>query len=67
MMNQHTSVITPILSVFKNVTRLLNKNIDRRRVALNAYEVVLNRVDQNYETYLDEYAGSIERCIPPIE
>lgn len=51
----------------KNVTRLLNKNIDRRRVALNAYEVVLNRVDQNYETYLDEYAGSIERCIPPIE
>lgn len=49
----------------KSVNRLLNQNQDRVHLAQNAFETVMDRVDQNYEAYLEEYAESIERCVAP--
>ena len=44
------------------VNRYLSENQDRIHFAQNAFDTVLERVDQNYEAYLEAYAESIERC-----
>lgn len=47
----------------ESVNTLLSHNQDRMRIGYNAFETVLDRVDQNYQAYLEEYAESIERCV----
>lgn len=45
------------------INMFLNENQDRARFALNAYEVVFERIEQDYGAYLEAYNQSIERCI----
>ena len=46
-----------------SINRYLNENQMRTHFALNAFESTLERVDQNYDAYLESYALSIERSI----
>ncbi len=48
------------------VRRYLNENQDRVHFARNAFDAVFERVDQNHEAYLEAYAVSIERGLPPV-
>jgi len=41
----------------------LNDNLSRTRFAMNAEEVVFERIEQDYKAYLDAYRSSVERCI----
>jgi glycosyltransferase involved in cell wall biosynthesis len=52
-----------VACIRNGVSRYLNENQDRVRFARAAFETVLERVDQNYEAYLEAYAESIERCV----
>ncbi len=51
-----------IACIRNGVNRYLSENQDRIHFAQNAFDTVLERVDQNYEAYLEAYAESIERC-----
>ncbi len=41
----------------------LNDNLSRTRFAMNAQEVVFERIEQDYVAYLAQYRASIERCV----
>ncbi len=45
------------------INKYLNENQTRMHFAINACEATLDRVEQNYNAYLEAYALSIERCI----
>lgn len=47
----------------KRVNTFLNENQLRTRLALNAQEVVFERIEQDYARYLEAYRNSIERCV----
>lgn len=46
-----------------SINMYLNENQDRARYALNASEIVFERIEQDYGAYLKAYKGSIERCV----
>ena len=52
-----------VACVADNINRYLNENQDRSRFALNASEIVFERIEQDYSAYLESYRSSIERCI----
>lgn len=45
------------------INTYLNENLARTRFALRAQETVFERVEQNYNAYLEAYRNSVERCI----
>ncbi len=48
------------------INRYLNENHDRANFAINAHDVVLERIEQDYGAYLEAYAESIERCVADV-
>jgi glycosyltransferase involved in cell wall biosynthesis len=46
-----------------SVNMYLNENQDRARFALTAYEIVFDRIEQDYGAYLELYRESIERSM----
>lgn len=48
--------------VSSRINAFLNENQARARFALNAYEAVFERIEQDYTAYLRAYTSSIERC-----
>lgn len=46
-----------------SINMYLNENQDRARFALTAYEIVFDRIEQDYGAYLELYRESIERSM----
>jgi glycosyltransferase involved in cell wall biosynthesis len=55
--------VDDVLCVSESINRYLNQNQDRSSFALNASEIVFDRVEQDYGAYLGTYRDSIERCM----
>jgi glycosyltransferase involved in cell wall biosynthesis len=49
--------------IAESINRYLNENQDRARFALNAYETIFERVEQDYGSYIAAYAESIEHVM----
>jgi glycosyltransferase involved in cell wall biosynthesis len=49
--------------VSNRVNTYLNENLARTSFALNAQEIVFERIEQDYQAYLRAYKNSIERCV----
>jgi glycosyltransferase involved in cell wall biosynthesis len=49
--------------ISNSLNRYLNENQERTRFALNAQEIIFDRIEQDYGAYLTAYANSIERSI----
>lgn len=49
--------------VSSRINTFLNENQARSRFALNAQEIVFERIEQDYGVYLAAYKESIERCV----
>jgi glycosyltransferase involved in cell wall biosynthesis len=49
--------------VSHHLRAFLNDNLSRTRFAMNAQEVVFERIEQDYTAYLNAYRNSIERCV----
>jgi glycosyltransferase involved in cell wall biosynthesis len=49
--------------VTEGINRFLSRNQDRASFALNASDIVFERIEQDYLSYVQAYAQSIERCI----
>jgi len=47
----------------EKINRLLNDNPLRTRLAMNARNEVLSRIEQDYGSYMNAYRSSIERCL----
>lgn len=54
---------TDIGCITESINMYLNKNHDRARYAINAYDAVFERVVQDYSAYKEAYSQSIERCL----
>ncbi len=52
---------TDISCIAESINYYLNQNQNRVNFAESAHQAIVDRVDQNYETYLDQLAESIER------
>ncbi len=50
-------------SVSGAVNRYLNENRERKTFALRAYEIVFEKISQDYDAYLEAYKNSISRCL----
>ena len=46
-----------------SINMYLNENQDRARFALTAYEIIFDRIEQDYGAYLELYRDSIERSM----
>lgn len=49
--------------VADSINRYLNENQERASFALTANEIVFERIEQDYNAYLDAYRDSVERAI----
>lgn len=52
--------------IYESINMYLNENQLRTRFALNASDIVFERIEQNYGAYLRAYSQSIERCIAEV-
>lgn len=52
--------------VADSINMYLNENQARARFALNASELVFERIEQDYGAYIREYSESIERCLAEV-
>ncbi len=48
--------------VSSRINTFLNENMTRTSFAMNAQEIVFDRIEQDYQAYLRAYQSSIERC-----
>lgn len=51
----------------EKLNTLLNENQLRKKIGMNAQNVVFSRVEQDYGSYLQAYKASIERCLITTE
>lgn len=49
--------------VSESINRYLNENIERSSFALKAYELVFEKIVQDYDAYISAYKNSIEKCL----
>jgi glycosyltransferase involved in cell wall biosynthesis len=49
--------------ISSRINTFLNENQARSRFALNAQEIIFERIEQDYGAYLEAYKTSIERCV----
>ncbi|HEU4677807.1 MAG TPA: glycosyltransferase [Candidatus Paceibacterota bacterium] len=54
-----------IACVTNGLNRYLNENQERSSFAINASEIVFERIEQDYGAYLEAYRESVERAILP--
>lgn len=47
----------------QKINKLLNENVLRKSISLNARDTVFERIEQDYGSYLASYKASIERCL----
>ena len=47
----------------EKVNRLMNENVLRKQFSRYARDIVINRVKQDYGSYISRYRDSIERCV----
>ncbi|MCF7815442.1 MAG: glycosyltransferase family 4 protein [Candidatus Pacebacteria bacterium] len=54
---------TDIECIANSINRYLNENQDRALFTNRAYDIVFERVEQDYGEYIKQYAESIQRCV----